>query len=204
MGLLLLAAIGLAVAIWQTVMPVETTIASTRLVFDKPPSWREGNRADVLDPVWAIEEKKRYPADARLIDAMVDAFRSGDIDYYAWIEIDGDKSQPDGWVSAGSEEYPVAPKSLAGLALTSGATAPVHILPGIDAIDVTLPIGPSARLDYSYDTARDDGTVDIVYVRSYWLIDGPSVIAVQLVTYGQRPDVVANFDAVAATFRWAP
>ena len=203
MGLLLLVAIGLAVGIWRSVMPVATTIATTRLVFDQPPSWREGNRADVLDPVWEVEEKKRYPADAELIDAMIDAFRSGDIDYYALIEIDG-QPQADGWISSGSEDYPVAPRSLTGFALSSAALSPTHVLPGMTAIDVTLPIGPSARLDYSYDTSRDDGTVEVVYVRSYWLIDGPSVIAVQLVTYGLRPDVVANFDAVATTFRWAP
>ena len=51
---------------------------------------------------------------------------------------------------------------------------------------------------------RADETLEVVYVRAYWIVDGPSVVAVQLVTYGARPEVVANFDAVATTFRWAP
>ncbi len=59
------------------------------------------------------------------------------------------------------------------------------------------------RLDWSYELLYNDGSTQTVYIRSYWLQDGNSTIAIQLGTYGARPDVVANFDAVANTFRWS-
>jgi hypothetical protein len=34
------------------------------------------------------------------------------------------------------------------------------------------------------------------------MASGPSIVVVQLTTYGEYPDALALFDKTAATFRW--
>jgi len=177
-------------------------IPNSRLVFDRPASWREADRTRVLDPAWAAEQKQLYPNDAALVDAMVEAFRSGRIDYYAFIELDGNVAEADGWVEGSVVQRDAGAATLADVARASVDRQPVTVLPGTSAVNAPLPIGQAVRLDWSYELLYNDGSTQTVYIRSYWLQDGNSTIAIQLGTYGARPDVVANFDAVANTFRW--
>jgi hypothetical protein len=204
MASLLVVAIALGLAILQALdRDVTTTVPNSHLVFDRPNSWQEADRERILDPSWAAEQKQRYPQDGPLIDAMVDGFRDGRIQYFASIELDGDPLNVDGWVATSAFRREVTAAGLAADARASVNRQPVNVLDAT-ALDVTLPLGPAVRLDWSYDTMRADETLQVVYVRAYWIVDGPSVVAVQLVTYGARPEVVASFDAVAATFQWAP
>ena len=69
-------------------------------------------------------------------------------------------------------------------------------------VDVTLPTGPAARLDWGYDLRLADGTTKIATIRSYWLMDGTKTVVVQLTFYGDRPEVMNDFEAVVRTFRW--
>ena len=177
-------------------------IPNSRLVFDRPASWREAERTRVLDPAWADEQKQLNPNDIALVDATVEAFRAGEIDYFAWIELDGDPTRADGWVQASVGDRGATPGPLADEARASVERQPVRVLPGTTAINAPLPIGSSVRLDWSYQVLFNDGSTDDVYLRSYWLVDGSTRIVVQLGTHGVRPEVVANFDAVAAAFRW--
>jgi hypothetical protein len=202
MAALLVIAVALGIGILQKLVPAATTIPNSRLVFDKPLAWHDADPATVLDPAWAVEQKRRYPQDAALIDGMVDAYRSGRIGYSAFIDIGGTTSEAVGWVDAAVFAHDVSPAGLAADARATVNRQPVNVIGGATAVDVVLPVGRAARLDWSYDTARADGRLQVVYVRAYWVVDGPSVVAIQLVTYGARPEVVAIFDAVAATFRW--
>jgi len=180
--------------------PPTARIPNSRLVFDRPETWHEANRSRVLDPAWAEEQKQLYPSDTALVDAMVEAFRTGQIDYHAWIELDGDLTRPDGWVEASVVNRGATP--LADEARASVDRQGVSVLPGTTAVNAPLPIGLAVRLDWSYGILFNDGGSETVYVRSYWLDDASTRIVVQLGTNGARPEVVANFDAVAATFRW--
>lgn len=91
---------------------------------------------------------------------------------------------------------------LVGEARASVDRQPARVRPGTTAIEVILPGGPAARLDWSFDLSNADGTSDVTYVRAYWMASGPSIVVVQLTTYGEYPDALALFDKTAATFRW--
>jgi hypothetical protein len=190
------------VLIWDA-QPKPVAVPNSHLVFDRPASWHSSDRAAVLDPGWAIRQKERFPEDAILIDEMVEDVRSGNIDYAAWIDLDGNTSEADGWIRVDVSDHPVGPEGLLADALASVDRQPLKVLPGTTAVDVTLAGGPAVRLDWSFELAHGDGTSEIVHVRTYWLEDSPAVIAFQLTTYGVHPEVVATVDAVASTFRWA-
>jgi hypothetical protein len=183
--------------------PQAVPIPNSRLVFDQPTSWHAADPARILDPSWAEEQKRRYPNDAPLIDDTVDAFRSGRIQYSAWIDFDADTSRADGWVDAAVSRRALAPGGLAADALETVTRQPVRVRPGTTALDIALRTGPAVRLDWSFDLLHADGVTEVVYVRAYRLVDEDAVVAVQLVTYGPHPDAVASFDSAAATFRRA-
>jgi hypothetical protein len=90
-------------------LPQPASIPGSDLVFDQPASWHVADPAEVLDPAWAIEQKREHPDDAALIDAAVDAVRSGDIAYSGWIDVDEDSPKIDGWIKAEVSQRAVGP-----------------------------------------------------------------------------------------------
>ena len=199
-GLLLLA---FGVTFLARVAPASTTIPNSQLAFDQPGFWHAFDKQRVLDPSWATEQKRQYPAHAALIDSAVDGFRSGRTTYMAWIDLDLDHSTAEGWVDASVSQSTVAQSALTAYALETVSRQPVAVHPGSTAIEVALQAGPAVRLDWSYDLRAADGTSEVVRVRTYWLAHDGSLVGVQLTTYGPHPDAVAAFDAVATTFRWS-
>ena len=39
-------------------------------------------------------------------------------------------------------------------------------------------------------------------MRAYWVLDGTSIVAIQLTIYGDHPEELASFEAAMATLRW--
>lgn len=185
-------------------MPHRATIPGSALTFDRPTAWHDADLADVLDPAWEAEQKREHPADAALIDSLIDGVRSGDITYSAWIDIDEDDPQIDGWIKTdvSPRDFAMGQGALVADASSSVDRQPVRVRPGTATVEVSLPGGTAARLDWSFDLTNADGTSEVTYVRSYWMSSGPSIVVVQLTTFGVFPEAVAVFDAAAATFRW--
>jgi hypothetical protein len=188
-------------AIWRS-LPQPSSIPGSDLVFERPPSWHEDDLSDYLDPAWVAQQKREHPGDAALIDSLTEGVRSGDISYSAWIDVDDGDSEIDGWIKAEVSPNDLPPGGLVAYARSSVDRQPVRVRSGTTAIEVTLSGGPAARLDWSFDLSNADGTTDVTHVRSYWMASAPSIVIVQLTTYGEYPDAVAAFDAAAATFRW--
>jgi hypothetical protein len=201
-ALLLLAGL-LGVGIWRELMPAPTTIPGTRLVLEQPPSWISTDAGQVFDESWAADQKRKYPEDAPLIDSLMKGIQSGGITWFARIDLDGDQTS-EAWVLASAKERGVTPETLQDEAAQSVLRQSVKLRPGTSAVERTLSIGRAIQLDWSYDLRHADGTMEIGTVRSYWLLDGTKTVVVQLTYYGEQPDVIRSFDAVAATFRWAP
>jgi hypothetical protein len=160
----------------------------------------------VLDPAWEAEQKRKHPGDAALIDSLIDGVRSGDITYSAWIDIDEGDPEIDGWIKSdvSARDYELGPGMLVADARSSVDRQPVRVRPGTTAVEVGLPGGNAARLDWSFDLTNADGTSDVTHVRSYWIASGSSIVVLQLTTYAEFPEAVAVFDAAADTFRWEP
>ncbi len=197
-------AILLAIAILRTLTTsVPTTAPGSHLVFDRPPNWRSADAGVAFDDAWAVEQKRKYPLDAPLIDSLVEGVRSGGLSWFAVIDTNGDQAG-DGWILIAVQERSAVAKDLRDEATTSVIFQSVELREGTTAVDVALPIGPAVRLDWSYDLRNADGTSEIGTVRSYWLADGPNTVAVQLTYYGEHPELVTSLDEVATTFRWTP
>jgi len=196
-----LVALSLGVQIWRS-LPHAEAITGSRLVLDLPTTWQTADAGQIYDAAWAAEEKQKYPQDAALIDSLVDALQAGDPTWYARIDVDGDRIA-EGWVLASVKDKGGTQADLHATAFASTLFQPVQIRPGTTVVDVTLPTGPAARLDWSYDLRLADGTTEIATVRSYWLIDGTKTVVIQLTFYGDRPAVMSDFDSVVRTLRWA-
>jgi len=196
-----LVALSLGVQIWRS-LPHAEAITGSRLVLDLPTTWQTADAGQIYDAAWAAEEKQKYPQDAALIDSLVDALQAGDPTWYARIDVDGDRVA-EGWVLASVKDKGGTQADLHATAFASTLFQPVQIRPGTTVVDVTLPTGPAARLDWSYDLRLADGTTEIATVRSYWLIDGTKTVVIQLTFYGDRPAVMSDFDSVVRTLRWA-
>jgi hypothetical protein len=182
------------------------TIPGSSVRFEEPRTWHSEDPAVFLDPGWAEDQKVRYPADAAFIDATVAGFRSGRFAYAAWIDLDGN-GQRDSGVQASVSTARVPPASLASEALDSVRRQPAVVLPGTTAVDVILPGGPAARLDWRYTLRRADGTDATAFVRAYWVLDRDGVVAVQFASYGDRPTslpALESFEAAIQTMRWEP
>jgi hypothetical protein len=189
--------------IWRA-LPRTASITGSDLVFDQPASWYADDITEYLDPAWAIEQKRLHPGDAALIDSLIDGIRSGEISYSAWIDLDARDPEIDGWIKGNVSQDAGPPAELVAKARSSVDYQPVRVRPGTSAVEVQVAGGSAARLDWSFDLTNADGTSDVTYVRAYWMADGPSLVIVQLTTYGEHPDAVAVFDSVAATYRWRP
>ena len=196
-----LVALSLGVQIWRS-LPHAEAITGSRFVLDLPTTWQTADAGQIYDAAWAAEEKQKYPQDAALIDSLVDALQAGDPTWYARIDVDGDRVA-EGWVLASVKDKGGTQADLHATAFASTLFQPVQIRPGTTVVDVTLPTGPAARLDWSYDLRLADGTTEIATVRSYWLIDGTKTVVIQLTFYGDRPAVMSDFDSVVRTLRWA-
>jgi len=196
-----LVALSLGVQIWRS-LPHAEAITGSRLVLDLPTTWQTADAGQIYDAAWAAEEKQKYPQDAALIDSLVDALQAGDPTWYARIDVDGDRVA-EGWVLASVKDKGGTQADLHATAFASTLFQPVQIRPGTTVVDVTLPTGPAARLDWSYDLRLADGTTEIATVRSYWLIDGTKTVVIQLTFYGDRPAVMSDFESVVRTLRWA-
>jgi hypothetical protein len=182
---------------------VPTTIPNSRLILDLPPNWSAVDAGQVFDDAWAAEQRQKYPQEAPMIDGLVAGAKSGGLSWFARINTNGDQTS-DGWVLIAVHERSKYAANLREEATRSVIFQTVSLRAGPDAIDVSLPTGPAARLDWSYDLRSADGTSEIGTVRSYWLVDGTNTIVVQLTYYGDHPELVTSLDAVAATFHWAP
>jgi hypothetical protein len=182
--------------------PHTTTIPGSHVQFDQPASWHAEDPAVFLDPEWAKRQKARFPDDAAFIDATVEGFRSGAFDYSAWIDLNGDGRSRDSSVEATFSTRSVAPDRLAAEALRSMSYQPVIALPGATAVDVTIPGGRAARLDWRLQLNHTDGTTIDAAVRSYWILDQGSIVVIQLTSYGSHPDDVASFETAIGTLRW--
>jgi len=196
-----LVALSLGVQIWRS-LPHAEAITGSRLVLDLPTTWQTADAGQIYDAAWAAEEKQKYPQDAALIDSLVDALQAGDPTWYARIDVDGDRVA-EGWVLASVKDKGGTQADPHATAFASTLFQPVQIRPGTTVVDVTLPTGPAARLDWSYDLRLADGTTEIATVRSYWLIDGTKTVVIQLTFYADRPAVMSDFDSVVRTLRWA-
>jgi hypothetical protein len=201
----LLLALGLAGTLIWRALPQRATIPGSDLTFERPSTWHEADLHDLLDPAWESEQKRNNPADAALIDSLVDGVRAGDITYSAWIDIDETDPEIDGWIKSdvSTQDDAMSPPILVAYARSSVDRQPVRVRPDTTAIEVRLPGGTAARLDWSFDLSNADGSSDVTHVRSYWMSSGSSLVVVQLTTYGDFPEAVAVFDATATTFRWA-
>lgn len=202
----MLLALGIAgTAVWRA-LPQRATIPGSDLTFGRPTTWHEADLNRLLDPAWEAEQKREHPGDAALIDSLIEGVRSGDVTYSAWIDIDEGDPEIDGWIdtSVTPRDFTMGPGMLVADARSSVDRQPVRVRPGTSVVEVGLPGGIAARLDWSFDLSNADGTPDVTYVRSYWMSSGPSIVVVQLTTYGEFPDAVAVFDSTATTFRWGP
>jgi len=179
---------------------VTTTVPNSRLVFDRPPNWNVDDAAAVYDEAWAVEEKKKYPQEAVMIDDLVEGAKSAETRLFARIDTNGDRAS-DGWVLVVAFERTAFDENLREAALSSVLFDP-NLRGAPAAVDVSLATGPAARLDWTYDLHRGDGTIEIGTVRSYWLHDEASTMIVQLTFYGQHPELVRSLDGVAQTFHW--
>jgi hypothetical protein len=197
---MVLVAVSLGVQIWRS-LPHPETITGSRLVLDLPATWETADARQVFDAAWAAEEKQKYPQDAALIDSLVEGLGGSAATWYARIDLDRDRID-DGWVLASVTDEGETQEQLHELAFTSTLFQPVKIRPGTTVVDVTLPTGPAARLDWSYDLRLADGTAKIATIRSYWLIDGTKTVVIQLTFYGDRPDVMSDFERVLRSVRW--
>lgn len=200
MALLALVAILLAVAIWRS-FPHDAAVANSRVVLTVPRTWESTDAKQAFDAGWAAEQKRRYPADAALIESLLEGLRSGEVGFYARIDVDGDRV-PDGSVIATVSDDDARLELLRLAAERSVVFQPVQVRGGTTAADVTLATGPAVRLDWSYDLRHADGTSDIEAVRSYWLIDGTKTIVIQLTMHAGQPSALADFEAVIRTVRW--
>jgi hypothetical protein len=194
-------AIGFAAAAGRS-LPHTVVIPDTGLALDQPSTWHAAGRDEILDPEWARRNKREYPDHAAMIDDMVERFASNRLKYYGWIDVDGVSSTAEGWVEADAYPGERSTASLASTALTSVTRQPMNVRPGSTAIDVALPAGPAARLDWSYDRVAADGAAEVVFIRSYWIGGRDTLVVIQLMTAGAQPGAVSSFDAVAATARW--
>jgi hypothetical protein len=197
---LALVAVSLGLQIWRS-LPHSETITGTRLVLTLPMTWQTADAGQIYDAAWAAEEKQKYPQDAALIDSLVEGLRAGDPSWYARIDVDGDHVA-EGWVLVSARADGATQEGLHARAFTSTLLQPVKIRPGTTVLDVTLPTGPAARLDWSYDLRLADGTAKVATVRSYWLLDGTKTVVTQLTFYGDRPDVMKDFEDTIGTVRW--
>jgi len=183
--------------------PDTTPIPGSSATFVKPADWRTVSHQEVLDPNWAADQKTRYPGQAEFIDAWVRGVSSDAIAYSAVIQPAAEGAEPDGYVDAQVVPQTLAPEQLATVAAESVDRQPVPARPGTTAIGLTLPGGPTARLDWSFELISVGGYIVPVHVRSYWLSDGPSLVVIQLTTFGDgHATAIADFDAAATTLRW--
>jgi hypothetical protein len=176
-------------------------LPESRLAFDRPASWDTGDALTTFDASWAASQKQKYPDDAPLIDALVEGLASGDAFWFARVDVNGDR-ESDGWVLADVTDDDHRTGSVRAAAEDSVGRQPVQLRPGTTAIDVTLPAGPAVRLDWGYDLRLADGSTTIGTVRSYWIVDGSKLVAIQLTFYGEQPAVLASFEAAIQTLRW--
>ena len=198
------AAILLSIGILRKLdQPVTTTIPNSRLVLDRPPNWVVDDAADAFDDAWAIEQKRKYPQEAQMIDDLVEGAKSAATVWFARIDVNGDQTS-EGWILIVAYERTAFDENLREAALSSVTFGNLSLHGTPAAIDVSLATGPAARLDWAYDLHHGDGTTEVGTVRSYWLHDEAKTMIVQLTFYGEHPELSRSLDGVASTFRWAP
>jgi hypothetical protein len=198
---LLFVALVEALTIWQS-LPHDASIANSRLVLSVPRTWEAADARRAFDPVWAAEQKRKYPADGALIESLMDGLRSGELSFYAVIDVDRDRVT-DGSVLISVTEDAGRPDTLQTEAAMSVLYQPVQVEEGTKTADVTLPTGPGVRLDWSYTLHHADGTSEIVAVRSYWLVDGTKTIVIQLTVHDGHVAAFADFESVIQGVRWS-
>lgn len=204
---LIAAVVALAVVVFvlfpKSGPPATTGIPGTGVTFVKPATWRVVGHDEVLDPNWAASLKARYPGESAFFDGWVSGVALGDIDLTLVIDPPVQGGDPDGWVDVQVTPTSAAADDLPTLAAESVDRQPV-LARDATAVSLKLPGGLATRLDWAYDLFLQTGELLPVHVRSYWLIDGGSLVVIQLTTFGDGHDAaVASFDGTAMTLHWS-
>src|SRR3954467_10799501 len=90
-----------------------------------PRTWEAADAHRAFDPVWAADQKRKYPADAALIESLMDGLRSGELAFYAVIDVERDRVA-DGSVLISVTEDAGRPDSLQTEAAMSVLYQPVQ------------------------------------------------------------------------------